>query len=796
MGKGGENSRLTEKTRCDIVSNSKTVASALSVGKDSVEEECGYVPVLLPFLYEICVCGSTCLTTLHAKQDLLAASLVGAATAIVVQYASIPLSLKSSSSSSKQLQSSQDQSQLLNNTKSRSSHKYSSYQKGMWAVAHFIWAACLLLLAATLDISPIRSLSIAVPTCLAVASFSELLVNHTNGNANDNSNGNGNCSGNGNDNCNDNHNGNHNANANSNSTRNRPLHTTLQSKWSILLSVVQSIHPSSPETRPLDIVTMALVDAATTDNGSSNKTEHASPAATTTTTPAALTSALARQTMFAKAAKGRIVSSFKEHEKYVILEGYVFNVASFAAHHPGGTDLLLDYGERHADITDQFAAFHNPALYRRLLPLLVGKLQLIPNEGDNNNGNLTTTNNSTNNDNKNSSADAITSIDQKATTDYRKLNDFLWANGYFNGAESDPESARICVYRHLGLFSLGVLAVFQVVLMQTTLEQSELRQLPLPLLPLCYKYAQCIVAAVTLGMFWQQVAFTAHDACHNCVVNRSKEGRHTHKLLPNNMLGWFHGSVLFGISSARWTDDHSVHHAFTMRPLEDAQFKYLPIWCASRKEFDTHQWQTMKQDFPPIAIITKCLLCVQHWTLLPFAVIIGRFNFYIINIIYAIQHKIVFDLVGMGIFWLVYYQLMSFMSQDVWIQVCFTLVSHATVGILHVQLLVNHLATDAFTAEEEQAMGWFPFQIRTTRNIDSNLDWDWFHGGLQYQIEHHLFPQLPRHRLPLIQPALQELCARNGLNYESVPLLTSVRMCLANFKEIADEVWAGDLSVA
>ncbi|CAN0460008.1 unnamed protein product, partial [Ectocarpus sp. 12 AP-2014] len=38
-------------------------------------------------------------------------------------------------------------------------------------------------------------------------------------------------------------------------------------------------------------------------------------------------------------------------------------------------------------------------------------------------------------------------------------------------------------------------------------------------------------------------------------------------------------------------------------------------------------------------------------------------------------------------------------------------------------------------------------QVTTTRNVTSTPFVDWFCGGLQYQVDHHLFPQIPRHNL-------------------------------------------------
>ena len=40
---------------------------------------------------------------------------------------------------------------------------------------------------------------------------------------------------------------------------------------------------------------------------------------------------------------------------------------------------------------------------------------------------------------------------------------------------------------------------------------------------------------------------------------------------------------------------------------------------------------------------------------------------------------------------------------------------------------------------------------------------DWFHGGLQFQLEHHLFPQLPRCHLRSIYPLVKDLCKKHNL---------------------------------
>jgi fatty acid desaturase len=46
-------------------------------------------------------------------------------------------------------------------------------------------------------------------------------------------------------------------------------------------------------------------------------------------------------------------------------------------------------------------------------------------------------------------------------------------------------------------------------------------------------------------------------------------------------------------------------------------------------------------------------------------------------------------------------------------------------------------------------------------------------GGLNYQIEHHLFPNMPRPNLKRVQPIVRAYCARHEVSYAEVGLLAS-----------------------
>ncbi|MDX6203863.1 MAG: hypothetical protein QOF82_2703 [Frankiales bacterium] len=64
-------------------------------------------------------------------------------------------------------------------------------------------------------------------------------------------------------------------------------------------------------------------------------------------------------------------------------------------------------------------------------------------------------------------------------------------------------------------------------------------------------------------------------------------------------------------------------------------------------------------------------------------------------------------------------------------------------------------------------------QVLMSRNINPGPVTDFAMGGLNYQIEHHLFPNMPRPNLRRAQPIVRSFCEKQGVVYTQVPLLTS-----------------------
>jgi len=107
------------------------------------------------------------------------------------------------------------------------------------------------------------------------------------------------------------------------------------------------------------------------------------------------------------------------------------------------------------------------------------------------------------------------------------------------------------------------------------------------------------------------------------------------------------------------------------------------------------------------------------------------------------------------------------------------------VGVLHVQLLLSHMMAPQFSEAEEAAMGVFKTQLLTSRNITSHWWSHWLHGGLERQIEHHLFPQLPRHRLSHVAPRVRALAEKHGIPYVELGFPSAVALCLRQLRTMS-----------
>ncbi len=90
---------------------------------------------------------------------------------------------------------------------------------------------------------------------------------------------------------------------------------------------------------------------------------------------------------------------------------------------------------------------------------------------------------------------------------------------------------------------------------------------------------------------------------------------------------------------------------------------------------------------------------------------------------------------------------------------------------LSLGFMTNHLGCEVFDLEESEKLSWMELQMRTSRSLKGGLFIHWFYGGLNTQIEHHLFPKAPRFNLLKVQKLTREFAKKHKIKYfETTPI--------------------------
>lgn len=91
--------------------------------------------------------------------------------------------------------------------------------------------------------------------------------------------------------------------------------------------------------------------------------------------------------------------------------------------------------------------------------------------------------------------------------------------------------------------------------------------------------------------------------------------------------------------------------------------------------------------------------------------------------------------------------------------------------------ITNHLGCETFSEEEAKNFSWMELQMRGSRSLKGGFFIHWFYGGLNTQIEHHLFPKAPRFHLLKIQKITKEFAKEYNIPYfETTPLVAYVQI--------------------
>merc|ERR1711948_214339 len=168
--------------------------------------------------------------------------------------------------------------------------------------------------------------------------------------------------------------------------------------------------------------------------------------------------------------------------------------------------------------------------------------------------------------------------------------------------------------------------------------------------------------------------------------------------------------------------------------------------------------------------VARFLVSKQHYVFYPM-MFFARFNLYVQGLILLFTtkerlHYRKLELASISAFF-VWMSAVAYSQPTWWQGVLWLLLSHGVAGILHVQIVISHWAMEAYHghAYNDATDEWYITQLKTTMDIVTPPLLDFMHIGLQFQIEHHLFPRLPRHNLRKARDLVMEVCKKHDLPY-------------------------------
>jgi len=300
-------------------------------------------------------------------------------------------------------------------------------------------------------------------------------------------------------------------------------------------------------------------------------------------------------------------------------------------------------------------------------------------------------------------------------------------------------------------------------------------------------YSQYLLSGLFLGLFWHQLVFTAHDAGHMGI---------THSFHGDTCIGIFIADFLGGLSIGWWKRNHNVHHIVTNSPEHDPDIEHMPFFAISTRFFSSLR-STYYDRIMTFDSVARFAIRYQHWLYYPILTL-GRFNLYILSWTYLLSptqaprrgpawwHRYL-ELAGQFFFWYWFgYQILYLRVPTTSSRILFILASHMITAPLHVQITLSHFAMSTADLGIHES---FPQRmLRTTMDVDCPTWLDFFHGGLQFQAVHHLFPRVPRHNLRKAQKYVREFCADTEIPYVIYGFGRGNKEVLGRLQEVANQV--------
>jgi fatty acid desaturase len=271
-----------------------------------------------------------------------------------------------------------------------------------------------------------------------------------------------------------------------------------------------------------------------------------------------------------------------------------------------------------------------------------------------------------------------------------------------------------------------------------------------------------LAVAGFLAFVFTQIGFIGHDAGHRQIF---------HSRRANYLVGLVHGNLAIGLSYGWWVDKHNRHHAHPNQQDKDpdvrigalaftsgqASAKRGPFRFIARNQrylfFPLLLLQAVQLHVSSIQALARGGLRNRSWEVLLLGLHAAGYLAAVLLVLSPLKAAV------------------------------FILVQQALFGLyLGCSFAPNHKGMPMLDANDQT--DFLRRQVLTSRNVRGGPLVDFMLGGLNYQIEHHLFPSMPRPNLRRSQALIKAFCHQHRLAYCETTLLRSYAQALRHLHEV------------
>jgi len=271
-----------------------------------------------------------------------------------------------------------------------------------------------------------------------------------------------------------------------------------------------------------------------------------------------------------------------------------------------------------------------------------------------------------------------------------------------------------------------------------------------------------IAVAVFLAVVFAQVALLAHDLAHGQVSRSRRRSR---------IAGHLMGNLAIGLGYGWWADKHTRHHANPNHEDHDPDVSpKVLLWSDNQAKASRGlprfigRWQAFL--FFPLLTLEGLNLHVSSLRSLLRPTLKHRRTEAVLLIGHDIAYlAAIFAVLPFG-------KALVFLAVH---QACFGVYMGCTFA-------PNHKGMPVLTAADR--LDFLRRQVLTSRNVRGGHLINTALGGLNYQIEHHLFPSMPTPNLRRAQPIVREYCESLDVSYLESGLISSWSQALRHLHEV------------